>query len=166
VLLICDRQGLIGREMFAIDGVKLPTNASKAKSGKRKDFVRRANKMHQAVEQLLRKHRENDAQEAEAGLRACEKRQIARLRREACMVEQWLERNREERKSAKGRPRLSNLTDNDSAKMATNKGVMQGYTGVAVVDEKRQIVLHAQAHGSGSEVWSRDIGDSLVRGHR
>jgi len=25
VLLICDRQGLIGREMFAIDGVKLPT---------------------------------------------------------------------------------------------------------------------------------------------
>lgn len=34
VLLICDRQGLIGREMFAIDGVKLPSNASKGKSGK------------------------------------------------------------------------------------------------------------------------------------
>jgi hypothetical protein len=30
VLLICDRQGLIGREMFAIDGVKLPSNASKS----------------------------------------------------------------------------------------------------------------------------------------
>ena len=27
VLFICDRQGLIGREMFAIDGVKLPSNA-------------------------------------------------------------------------------------------------------------------------------------------
>ena len=40
--------------MFAIDGVKLPSNASKAKSGKRKDFVRQANKMHQAVEALLR----------------------------------------------------------------------------------------------------------------
>jgi transposase len=39
VLLICDRQGLIGREMFAIDGVKLPSNASKAKSGKRADFI-------------------------------------------------------------------------------------------------------------------------------
>src|SRR5207342_1784847 len=38
VLLICDRQGLIGREMFAIDGVKFASNASKAKSGKRKDF--------------------------------------------------------------------------------------------------------------------------------
>ena len=31
VLMICDRQGLIGRQMFAIDGVKLPSNASKAK---------------------------------------------------------------------------------------------------------------------------------------
>jgi transposase len=33
VLAICDREGLIGREMFAIDGVKLPSNASKKKSG-------------------------------------------------------------------------------------------------------------------------------------
>ena len=28
VLFLCDAQGLIGREMFAIDGVKLPSNAS------------------------------------------------------------------------------------------------------------------------------------------
>jgi len=32
VLAICDRQGLIGRDMFAIDGVKLPSNAAKSKS--------------------------------------------------------------------------------------------------------------------------------------
>lgn len=37
VLYLCDRQGLIGREMFAIDGVKLPSNASKTKSGTRAD---------------------------------------------------------------------------------------------------------------------------------
>ena len=29
VLMTCDAQGLIGRDMFAIDGVKLPSNASK-----------------------------------------------------------------------------------------------------------------------------------------
>ncbi|MEO6446272.1 MAG: transposase [Gemmatimonadaceae bacterium] len=29
VLTVCDQQGLIGREMFAIDGVNLPSNASK-----------------------------------------------------------------------------------------------------------------------------------------
>ncbi|WP_051282414.1 transposase [Azovibrio restrictus] len=42
VLYLCDRQGLIGREMFAIDGVKLPANASKAKSGTRADSQRQA----------------------------------------------------------------------------------------------------------------------------
>ena len=77
--MICDRQGLIGREMFAIDGVKLPSNASKAKSGKRKDFVRQAHKMQQAVEKLLRKHRDNDAAVPSQRLREREKRQIERL---------------------------------------------------------------------------------------
>ena len=33
VLLACDRLGLIGRQMFAIDGVKLPSNADKRRSG-------------------------------------------------------------------------------------------------------------------------------------
>ena len=40
VLAICQRQGLIGGELFAIDGVKLPSNASKHKSGTRADFER------------------------------------------------------------------------------------------------------------------------------
>ena len=35
--------------------------------------------------------------------------------------------------------------------MATSKGVVQGYTGVAAVDEKAQIIVDAQAHGTGSE---------------
>jgi hypothetical protein len=44
VLYLCDRQGLIGREMFAIDGVKLPSNASKARSGTRADAASSAPK--------------------------------------------------------------------------------------------------------------------------
>ncbi|WP_294251260.1 transposase [Propionivibrio sp.] len=51
VLLICDQQGLIGREMFAIDRVKLPSNASKGKSGTRADFSRQADKLEQAAQQ-------------------------------------------------------------------------------------------------------------------
>ena len=35
--------------------------------------------------------------------------------------------------------------------MATSKGVIQGYTGVAAVDEKTQIIVAAQASGTGSE---------------
>ncbi len=49
ILFICDRQGLIGREMFAIDGVKLPSNASKARSGTRADFERQAGKLETAA---------------------------------------------------------------------------------------------------------------------
>ena len=35
--------------------------------------------------------------------------------------------------------------------MATSKGVIQGYTGVTTVDAQHQIVVDAQAHGTGSE---------------
>jgi hypothetical protein len=138
VLLICQRQGLIGREMFAIDGVKLPSNASKAKSGKRKDFMRQAAKREQAVQALLAKQRDNDAAGSDARLAQREQRQIERLGREANKIAEWLQQHPRERKSAKGKVRLSNRTDNESAKMATGKGVVQGYTGVAAVDEKHQ----------------------------
>jgi hypothetical protein len=60
VLYLCDRQGLIGREMFAIDGVKLPSNASKAKSGTRADFAHQADKLEAAAKKMLERHREND----------------------------------------------------------------------------------------------------------
>jgi hypothetical protein len=35
--------------------------------------------------------------------------------------------------------------------MATGQGVIQGYTGVAVVDGAHQLIVEAQAHGTGSE---------------
>jgi hypothetical protein len=56
-----------------------------------------------------------------------------------------------DRRGAKGSVRKSNRTDADSAKMATSKGVIQGYTGVAAVDDRNQIIVEAQAHGTGSE---------------
>ncbi|MEW5757526.1 MAG: IS1182 family transposase [Pseudomonadota bacterium] len=150
VLVTCDRQGLIGREMFAIDGVKLPSNASKAKSGRRKDFQHQLEKMEQAAAKMLAKHREDD-QSPSAGADERTVRKLERLQREAGQIRQWLEEHQEDRKGAKGGTRLSNRTDNESAKMATGKGVIQGYCGVAAVDEKNQIIVDAQAHGTGAE---------------
>jgi transposase len=49
VLLVCDEAGLIGREMFAVDGVKMPSNASKSWSGTREDFGKKVQKMERAV---------------------------------------------------------------------------------------------------------------------
>jgi hypothetical protein len=131
--------------------VKLPSNASKAKSGKRKDFVRQVEKMEKAIEQIVAKQRAADAGAAEASLEAKTKRRLERLQAEAAKLREWLNEHPHDRKSAKGKPRLSNLTDNESAKMPTDKGVIQGYTGVAAVDEKNQIIVEAQAHGTGSE---------------
>jgi transposase len=151
VLYICDRQGLIGREMFAIDGVKLPSNASKAKSGTRADFKRQAAKLEAAAAAMLARHRADDEREVEPDIHAKEVKRIDRYKKEAAQVREWLIEHADERRGAKGSIRKSNRTDNDSAKMATSKGVIQGYAGVAAVDAKHQIVVEAQAHGTGSE---------------
>ena len=68
VLVVCDRQGLIGRELFAIDGVKLPSNAAKARSGTREEFAADAAKMEAAVARMIARQRIADAagQSAEA----------------------------------------------------------------------------------------------------
>jgi len=75
----------------------------------------------------------------------------ARLEDDAGKIRTWLTTYPTDRPGAKGAIRQSNRTDNERAKMATSKGVIQGYSGVAAVDAKHQIIVEAQAHGTGSE---------------
>ena len=154
VLYLCDKQGLIGRQMFAIDGVKLPSNASKARSGTQADFDKQAGKLEDAARKMIERHRANDASVTnEATLDAKAAERLAKLRKEAADLRAWLEANPKDRRGTgkRGGVRLSNRTDRESAKMATSKGVIQGYTGVAAVDAQHQIIIDAQAHGTGSE---------------
>jgi transposase len=152
VLMVCERQGLIGRQLFAIDGVKLPSNAAKARSGTRKEFQREATKMDRAVRRMVARHRQEDLTPTyEPSVRTRELRQVQRLKREAEKIRTWLQAHPADRRGVRGAIRKSNRTDNDSAKMATGKGVIQGYTGVAVVDEQHQIIINAQAYGVGQE---------------
>ena len=151
VLYLCDRQGLIGREMFAIDGVKLPSNASKAKSGTRADFTHQADKLEAAAKRMLERHRTNDHLPSEPDLAEKSRQKAERLSREAAELRQWLADHPKDRKGSRGTIRKSNRTDPDSAKMATSKGVIQGFTGVAAVDARNQVIIEAQAHGTGSE---------------
>ncbi len=81
VLALCDRHGLIGRTMFTIDGVKLPTNASKAKSGTRDDFQRQLKRMEDQASKMLAKHREADALSRPEGERERETRAVERIDR-------------------------------------------------------------------------------------
>ena len=52
---------------------------------------------------------------------------------------------------AKGKEVKSNVTDNDSAKMATSKGVIQGYSAQAELDNKHQVIVAAQVIGAVAE---------------
>jgi len=150
VLLICDRQGLIGRQMFAIDGVKLPSNADKRRSGTHAELAHEAARMEAAVAKMVKAHRGRDERADESEDDANHAARIGRLSTEAKRIRAFLATHAE-RRSEKGAIRKSNVTDNDSAKMATSKGVIQGYTAVAAVDSQAQIIVAAQTHGSGSE---------------
>jgi hypothetical protein len=74
----------------------------------------------------------------------------------------WL-RDNEDKPGKSGRPVKSNITDNDSAKMKTSHGVIQGYDGVAVIDGRHQVVVHAEAFGAAQE---HDLLIPMIEGTR
>jgi transposase len=150
VLLVCDEAGLIGKQMFAVDGVKLPSNASKEWSGTRADYSKKIEKMERAVRHLVQRHREQDASGEEPQISAARQQQIETLNAAIDKVRRFLQRHTDKVGSS-GRVKKSNITDNESAKMRTNKGVVQGYDGLAMVDGKHQIIVHAEAFGEGQE---------------
>jgi transposase len=151
VLLVCDEAGLIGREMFAIDGLKLPSNASKEWSGTKEELAKKAQKIQRMIEQVVSQHRTNDEREvADASIAANQARQLEKLTAAMTKIEDFLTTH-EEKLGRSGKPVQSNITDNESAKMKTDKGVLQGYTGVAIADDTHQVIIEAQAFGEGQE---------------
>ncbi|RRR98807.1 transposase, partial [Aquabacterium soli] len=101
VLWLCDAQGLIGREMFAIDGVKLPANASKARSGKRADFVRQLDKLEKQAQRMVEAHRQADAQSDDQARR--DARKLERIEQQAEQMRRWLQDHPKDKPGAKGR---------------------------------------------------------------
>ena len=153
VLLVCDAAGLIGREHFAIDGVKLPSNASKDLSGRIDELQAKAAKLDRAIERMLEAHQLEDVNDAHGDLETHAAKQIETLNRQSEKIKAFLKTAAPKYgpKGAKGTERKSNVTDNDSAKMKTGHGVIQGYTAVAVTDDKHQVIVEAQAHGVPQE---------------
>jgi transposase len=162
VLLICDEMGLIGKEMFAVDGCKLPSNASKEWSGTRGELEKKKKKMERAIRQMVKRHREVDATEADRGVVEQEEQYVDTLKKKVKKIKAWL-RDNEDKPGKSGKPIKSNITDNDSAKMKTSHGVIQGYDGVAVVDGKHQVIVHAEAFGAAQE---HDLLIPMIEGAR
>jgi hypothetical protein len=74
---------------------------------------------------------------------------IERLRRKSERLREFLATN-EPRQGAR-REVQSNVTDNDSCRMHTSHGTLQGYNAQALVDGKHQIIVHGEAMGAGQD---------------
>jgi len=112
VLLICDEMGLIGKEMFAIDGCKLPSNASKEWSGTHGKLRKKSKKIDRAVRHMLNTHREGDRKgENDILIRDRQEKQIETLLKASDKIDRFLHK-KEERLGHSGKEVQSNITDN------------------------------------------------------
>ncbi len=150
VLLYASELHLIGRDTFAIDGCKLPSNASKQWSGTLKDLRHKQKKLATAARKIVARHQAQDAQEKLSPIVGQEEKKRATYERKMARIKGFLN-TAKPNLGHSGHERQSNITDPDSAKMSTNHGVIQGYNSIAVVDAKHQIVVTAEAHGEGQE---------------
>jgi transposase len=157
VLLVCEEERLLGGTFFALDGCKLPSNASKEWSGTIGELRRKKERLEKKVKQLVEEQVEIDRREDEGAperrfFGGVERgRQIERLREKAGRLERWLEENRS-KMGRRGKEIKSNVTDNESALMITSHGTIQGYNGQALVDSKDQVIVHAEAFGEAQDL--------------
>ncbi|QIL90509.1 IS1182 family transposase [Microbulbifer sp. SH-1] len=153
VLMVCDQEGLLGNELFAIDGCKMSSNASKAHSGTFKELEQKQAKIRKKIQHCLAEHKKLD------GRRPAERERKQRLEQASETLKKHFEKidnflKTQAPRMGQGRkPKevKSNITDNESAKMTTSKGTIQGYNGIAAVDKKHQIIVEAQVFGGGQE---------------
>lgn len=154
ILLVCEKEGLLGGTSFSLDGLKLPSNASKQMSGTFFELEHKKKKLEERIQRLLKKQIDKDKKAKEDEDRKdnqSKEKQTQRLKRRAEKIGRFLREN-EPKKSARGNKELkSNVTDNDSVKMATMHGTIQGYNGQALVDDKHQVIIHAEASGKGQD---------------
>lgn len=162
VLLYCQELNLIDKTMFAIDGCKLSSNASKEWSGTRKDYEKKVEKLEKTIKYILDKHINKDKSDTSGISVKDEKKHIENIRKKINKIKRFLTVT-EDKKGSRGNIIKSNITDNESAKMPSSKGVIQGYNGVAIANAKHQIIVHAEAFGQGPE---KDLLKPMIEGAR
>jgi len=119
ILLVCEKEGLLGGTSFSLDGLKLPSDASNQMSGTFSELEHKKKKLEERIGRLLKKEIEKDKKDKEDEGRKDhqnKEKQIRRLKRRAEKIGRFLEEN-EPRKSSRGNKELkNNVTDNDSVK--------------------------------------------------
>ncbi|MFQ5486487.1 MAG: IS1182 family transposase, partial [Desulfobacterales bacterium] len=148
ILLVCEELNLLGGTHFSLDGLKLPSNASKEWSGTFKELKKKRDKLQKKLNEVLSEHiRMDDSSGSDSQRREKQKK---RLQRQVERLDEFLKHN--EPKKGKTKAEIqSNVTDNESAKMPTSHGVIQGYNAQALVDSKNQIIVHPEVFGNGQD---------------
>jgi hypothetical protein len=147
VLLYCQELNLLGGSHFSLDGCKLPSNASKQWSGTFKELKHKRDKLEKKVRKLVSEHERGDKRKSSDEKRT---NQLKRMNKKIERIDKFLKEN-EPKKGKTKKEIQSNVTDNESAKMPTAHGVIQGYNAQAFVDDKHQIIVHAEAMGNGQD---------------
>ena len=145
VLLVCDQLGLLGGTHFSLDGVKLSANVSKEWSGTFDELKHKRDKLQEKLKQVVAEHVQAD-REPEIEQERQKKRE-KRLQLQIERLNEFLE-GEQQKKGRDGNEIQSNAVDNESVKMPTSHGVVQGYNAQALVDSRHQVILAAEAFSS------------------
>jgi len=145
VLLVCEELGLLDGTHFSLDGVKLSANVSKEWSGTLEELKHKRDKLQEKLKRVMEEHAQAD-QHPQVEI----ERQKKRERRFQLQVERLNEflKDREPKIGSDGKEIQSNAVDNESVKMPSSHGVLQGYNAQALVDSKHQVILAAEAFAS------------------
>jgi transposase len=145
VLLVCEELGLLDGTHFSLDGVKLSANVSKEWSGTLDELKHKRDKLQEKLQRVMAEHAQADKQPE-----VVVERQKKRERRFQLQVERLNEflKDREPKRGSEGKEIQSNVIDNESVKMPSSHGVLQGYNAQALVDSKHQVILAAEAFAS------------------
>lgn len=151
VLLVCERMKLLGGTEFSLDGCRLPSNASKRRSGTFSSLQEKKEKLERRVAYMLKEQVEADRRdEMDSSEETRKAKHIEKLKKEAAKIAEFLEKN-EPKPGKQYKEVRSNVTDNESAMMTTTHGTIQGYNGQALVDAKHQVIVEGEAFGWGQD---------------
>ena len=64
ILLVCDEQGLLGKELFALDGCKMSSDAAKEWSGTHKELAHKRDKIQRQIQYHITEHKTLDKNES------------------------------------------------------------------------------------------------------
>lgn len=157
ILMVCEEEGLLGNTHFSLDGVKLPSNASKRMSGTHAQLKAKSDKLEHRIKGLIKSHARADRREAKKTKKDLgeeeeqrQEKQLKRLKDRSNRIKKFLQEEAP-RMGRMDKEIKSNVTDPESALMSTEHGVLQGYNAQAMVDNKHQVIVHAEAYGNSQD---------------